>query len=159
MFRCVALSFLVLNAAACAGRGDSPRTSNEDGPAEWGVRVRVVGGEAVTILPSTVCEPGRLPTTGRRPHPYGTAFEVQEARQALGRRIELEVSLDRMGTVTDVRVTQSSRSRLMDRDALDRALWIRYQPSLHDEIGVPSTLPGHLQRQARTTPRAHPAHA
>lgn len=111
------------------------------GPAEWGFRVRLVGGQVQATLPSVVCPPGRMPMAGRRPPPAGTEAEMAEARQVLGRRIELEVSLNEAGGVADIRVTRSSGSRFMDREAMDRALGIRYQPGLHDDVGVPSVIP------------------
>jgi TonB family protein len=114
---------------------------SDRGPADWGFRVRLAGGEVEGVLPSVVCPPARKPTTGRRPRPTGTDAEMAESRQALNRRIELDVSLNEEGDVVDVRVTRSSGSRLMDREAVDRALWLRYLPMLHDDMGVPSVLP------------------
>jgi TonB family protein len=114
---------------------------SDSGPAEWGFRVRLVGAQVQAVLPSVVCPPGRLPMAGRRPPPAGTAAELAEARQVLGRPIELEVSLNEEGSVVDIRVARSSGSHFMDREAMDRALAIRYLPSLHDDMGIPSVIP------------------
>jgi TonB family protein len=113
---------------------------SDEGPPDWGFRIRLVGQEA-SVHPSVVCPPARRPVSGRRPPPAGTDVELAEARAALNRPIELEVSLNGAGDVVDVRVTRSSGSRLMDGEAVDRALWIRYLPRMHDEVGVPAVLP------------------
>jgi TonB family protein len=111
------------------------------GPADWGFRVRLVGGHVQAVLPSVVCPPVRTLMVGRRPPPAGTDVDMAEMRQARGRRIELEVSLNEAGDVVDIRVTRTSGSRFVDLEAMDRALWIRYLPMLHDDKGVPSVLP------------------
>jgi TonB family protein len=112
----------------------------DDGPAGWGFRVRVVG-RTVALLPSVVCPPARRPMgTERRPPPVGTYAEEAEARTARYDRIELDVSLNEEGDVLGVRITRSSRSRLMNREAIDRAVWLRYLPALHDGVGIPSVL-------------------
>jgi TonB family protein len=113
----------------------------DDGPPDWGFRVRLIGKD-VSVRPSVVCPPARRPAVpGRRPPPAGTDPELAEARAAINRPIELAVSLNEDGDAVDVRITRSSGSRLMDREAVDRALWIRYVPRTHDEVGVPSVLP------------------
>jgi TonB family protein len=135
---------------AVRGDGPAPRSLElerileaglaEHGTPEWGFRIRLVGGEA-SIRPSVVCPPARRPAVlGRRPPPVGTDVELAEARAAVNRPIELAVSLNEGGDVVDVRITRSSGSRLMDREAIDRAVWIRYLPRTHDEVGVPSVL-------------------
>jgi hypothetical protein len=111
------------------------------GPADWGFRVRLVGGQVQAVLPSVVCPPARTLMVGRRPPPAGTTVDMAEMRQARGRRIELEVSLNEAGAVVDIHVTRTSGSRFVDLEAIDRALWIRYLPMLHDDKAVPSVLP------------------
>jgi hypothetical protein len=129
----------------------------DDGPAAWGFRVRVVG-QTVTVLPSVVCPPARRPiTTERRPPPVGTDAEEAEARSALYDRIELDVSLNEAGDVIGVQLRRTSRSRLMNREAIDRAIWLQYLPALHDDVGVPSVLRVHFT--VRTVRRPGPAGA
>jgi TonB family protein len=113
----------------------------EHGPVNWGMRVRVVGGEVDAILPAVVCPPERGSRIGAAVAPVGTSREVAEANQARGRQLEVIVRLDEQGRVTDVRLLRGSGSRLLDQYAVDLARSYRYHPQLHDGIGVPSSLP------------------
>jgi TonB family protein len=113
----------------------------ERGPADWGMRVRVVGGEVDAILPAVVCPPEQGARLAPALAPVGTSREVVEANQARGRQIEVVVWLDEQGRVTDVRLLRSSGSRLLDQYAVDLARSYRYHPRLHDGIGVPSSMP------------------
>lgn len=112
----------------------------EDGPEDWGVRLRFVAGDVDAVLPSVICEPvyrlNALPLGG----PIGTSQEMAELYSALGRRFDVEVALDEMGRVMDARLPYSSGSRLLDQYVLDLARGSRYDPKLHDGIGVPSVL-------------------
>jgi TonB family protein len=121
----------------------------EEGPADWGLRVRVTGGRVEAILPSVVCPPERGTPSGRLVAPVATDREILESQQARGRRIELAVSLDGQGRVTDVTLVRSSGSRLMDHYALDLARTSPYLPKLQDGIGVPSVMPVSLQVRRR----------
>lgn len=117
---------------------------DEQGPSDWGMRVRVVGGEVDAVLPAVVCNPEQGSRIARVVTPVGTSREVAEAWQARGRHIEVTVALDEQGRVMDVRLAQSSGSRLLDQYAVDLARSYRYDPKLHDGIGVPSRLPVRL---------------
>jgi TonB family protein len=121
----------------------------EEGPADWGLRVRVTGGHVDAILPAVVCPPERGIPSGRVAPLLPTDREIMESQQARGRRIELAVSLDAQGRVTDVRVVRSSGSRLVDQYALDLARASPYSPKLHDGIGVPSIMSVPLQVRRR----------
>lgn len=122
---------------------------SQEGPPEWGMRVRVVGGRVDAVLPSVVCPPERGAPTGRMASPMGTTREMQETWQTRGRQIEMAVGLDEMGRVTGVELLRGSGSRLMDQHAVDLARAFRYEPMLHDGIGVPSVIPVRLQVSRR----------
>jgi TonB family protein len=121
----------------------------EDGPSDWGLRVRVAGGQVAAVLPSVVCPPERGTPTGRLIAPVATHREILESAQARGRQIELAVALDAQGRVTDIALVRSSGSRLVDQYALDLARSSPYSPKLHDGVGVPSTLPVQLRVRRR----------
>jgi TonB family protein len=112
----------------------------EVGPPDWGMRLLVVGGRIEAVLPTVVCKPEQGSRMGPVMQPVGTTRDMAEARQAGGRQIELLVSLDAIGRVTEVRLANHSGSRLLDQYALDLARGYNYQPKLHDGIGVPSTI-------------------
>lgn len=122
---------------------------SEEGPPDWGLRVRVIGGRVDAVLPSVLCPPERGAVAGRTARPMGTPREVQEAAQTGGRQIEMDVGLDERGRVTGVHLRRSSGSRLMDEQALDVARAFRYQPKLHDGIGIPSVMPLRLRVRRR----------
>lgn len=113
----------------------------EDGPQDWGVRIRFVAGAVDTVRPSVICDPVRADRGPvRTPPPMGTSRELAELYSALGRSFRVEVALDERGWVLDVRLPHSSGSRLLDQHALDAARASSYEPKLHDGIGVPSVL-------------------
>jgi TonB family protein len=118
---------------------------DERGPADWGMRLRIVDGDVDAVLPSVVCHPERGSRMGTTVAPIGTSREVAEAWQARGRHMEVLVALDEQGRVMDVRMSRSSGSRLLDQWAVDEARSYRYHPKLHDGIGVPSTIPLRLR--------------
>jgi TonB family protein len=113
----------------------------EEGPPDWGFRVRVAGGQVDDVLPSVVCPPERGIPAGRVAAPPATQQDVIESAQARGRQIELQVSLDEQGRVTSIVLRRSSGSRFLDQHAADIARASPYSPKLHDGIGVPSVLP------------------
>jgi TonB family protein len=111
---------------------------SDEGPPDWGLRVRVVAGQVEAVLPSVICEPERIVTGSRVAPPVGSAAEVAEAWAARGRQLEVAVSLDEAGRVLNVALLRGSGSRLLDQYAIDLARSYRYAPRLHDGIGVPS---------------------
>ncbi len=116
-----------------------------DGPADWGVRLRVIEGRVASVLPGVICEAEQRGRTGRVLPPLATSQDLVEARQARGRPIDLAVSLDESGRVTGVRLTGGSGSRYWDQYAIEVARAGRYEPKLHDGMGVPATVPVRLQ--------------
>jgi TonB family protein len=121
----------------------------EEGPADWGVRIRVVGGSVDAVLPSVVCPPEQGPLLSQPMRPVGTRGEFQEAWQARSRPLEVAVELDESGNIVALRVARSSGSRLLDQYALDVALTYRYHPRLHDGIGLPGVLPVRIRLSRR----------
>lgn len=116
-----------------------------EGTPDWGVRLRVVGGRVAAVLPGVICDAEQRGRTGRVIPPFATPRDVVEAQQVRGRHVEVAVGLDEAGHVTGVRVVASSGSRYYDQFALDVARAYRYEPKLHDGLGVSTTLPIRLQ--------------
>jgi hypothetical protein len=112
----------------------------EEGPADWGVRIRMVGGSVDAVLPSVVCPPEQGPLLSQPMRPVGTSGEFQEAWQARSRPLEVHVELDASGNIVALRMARTSGSRLLDQYALDVARTYRYHPRLHDGIGLPGVL-------------------
>lgn len=112
----------------------------EEGPPDWGFRVRVAGGHVDSVLPAVMCPPDRGIPAGRVAAPLATQRDIAESAQARGRQIELQVSLDAQGRVTNIVLVRSSGSRLFDQYAVDIARSSPYSPKLHDGVGVPSVL-------------------
>jgi len=116
----------------------------DEGTPDWGVRLRLTGSR-IEVLPGIICEAEQRGQTGRVAPPFATGRDVAEAQQARGRTIEVGVGLDETGRVTGVRLIRSSGSRYFDQWALEVARAIRYEPKLHDGLGVPATLPIRLR--------------
>lgn len=117
----------------------------EEGPAEWGLRVRVVAGRVDAVLPSVVCAPQRGELIGQAMGLVGNSWEIQEARRVRSHDIQVLVALDAAGRIVDARLDRGTGSRLLDQHAVDLARSYRYYPKLHDGMGVPSVLPVRLR--------------
>jgi TonB family protein len=111
---------------------------HDTGPADWGFRLRFVGGHLDAILPAVVCEPQRTGDIPRVMPPTGSPQEMAEARRARQTSISVNVTLDETGRVTDVRLPHPTGSRLLDAYALELARAMAYLPRLHDGAGVPT---------------------
>lgn len=113
---------------------------NERGPADWGVRMNVVGGALAGLEPSIVCPPAIRRTGGRTAISMPTSDRGLRALQRVrGRRFRIEVSIDERGRIMGVRLLQSSGEGEVDQFILDWAHARRYHPKLHDGIGYPTT--------------------
>lgn len=112
----------------------------ENGPEDWGVRIRFVGGAVETVLPSVICDPVRTSTAQVMSAPVGTSREMAELYSALRRRFTVRVALDERGRVLDARLPHSTGSRLLDQYVIDVARSSQYDPKLHDGVGIPSIL-------------------
>lgn len=114
---------------------------DEQGPEEWGVRLRFAGGAVDGVFPSVVCRARRSPVAGRLPPaPLGTEREMAELYASLGRALTARVLLDAEGRVMDVKLRHTSGSRLLDQWVLDLARATHYEPKLHDGLGVASAV-------------------
>jgi TonB family protein len=113
----------------------------DDGPPDWGVRVRMVGGRVDAVLPSVLCPAVSGPLTGSTGRPIMDVRDRYDASLARGRSIELLVGLDEEGRVTGVQLARSSGSRVMDQYAVDVVRSTRFLPMLHDGYGVPTVMP------------------
>jgi TonB family protein len=112
----------------------------EEGPPDWGVRIRIVGGGVEPLLPSVICPAERGVRHTQVLVPSPTTLERQEAWQARGREIEADVGLDAEGRVVNVRLMRSSGSRMYDQYVTDLVRSYQYEPKLHDGIGVAGVL-------------------
>ena len=116
------------------------RSMNEQGPTDWGVRVRVVGGEIAGVEPSVICP--AEPRTGLGapviPMPV-TRDEVVALQNARGRRFPMEISLDELGMIRGVRLARSSGQAAVDQFLLDWMHNSKFHPKLHDGIRLATT--------------------
>jgi TonB family protein len=112
---------------------------DETGPPDWGVRLVVVAGEVVDVLPSVLCEAERV-AGGVPVRPMGTRAEMAELARALGRRFSVAVTLDEDGRVIGARMLQRSGSEILDQAVLHMAWDSRFAPKLHDGMGVVTEL-------------------
>lgn len=113
---------------------------NERGPADWGVRLSVVGGAYAALEPSIIC-PAQIRRTGGR-----TAIAMPTSERgfrallrARGRRFSVEISIDERGRIVNVRLPRPSGEGEVDQFLLDWVHATRYHPKLHDGVGVPTT--------------------
>lgn len=124
---------------------------NEQGPADWGVRLSVIGGELSTAEPSILCpveprsEGGRLPVA----MPV-TAREIWALEQVRGRRFPVQVTVDEQGRIMDVRFARVTGETAVEQFLLDWILATHYQPKLHDGIALAGTI-----EQTIYIPRRH----
>lgn len=113
---------------------------NERGPADWGLRLSVVGGEYAGLEPSILCPPEIRRTGGRTAIALPTSERGFRALQrARGRRFRVEISIDERGRIMNVRLPRPSGQGEVDQFILDWVHATRFHPKLHDGIGVPTT--------------------
>lgn len=113
---------------------------SDQGPEDWGVRLLLVGGAVRSVLPSVLCRPRQTAWAHNVFTPIGSGREMAELYASLGRAVRVQVSLDDQGRVMDVRLPYSSGSRLLDQYIIDQVRAGRYEPKLHDGIGVASVM-------------------
>lgn len=114
-------------------------TMNDRGPADWGVRLSVIGGDLAAMEPSVVCpvEPrrgARLPVAG----PVA-GREIRAFEQVRGRRFPIQITVDEQGRILDVRLARSTGHDAVDQFLLDWVLATSFQPRLHDGIALVAT--------------------
>lgn len=116
------------------------RTLEEEGPADWGVRLRVLGGDVVSTRPSVVC-PAQPHNTNYTAVPApATAREYYALNQARGRYFPVIISLDERGRILDVRLPQPSGIDVVDQMLIDWVFATDFIPKLHDGVPVATTL-------------------
>lgn len=122
-----------------------------DGPQDWGVRVRVAGGDLAGVEPSIVCpadvrrgfrNPVALPTTSRDYHILN---------QARGREYPVLIALDERGGIMDVRLERPSGQYIVDQFIRDWVFATSFFPKLHDGIPVATVI-----RKTLYLPRRRP---
>ena len=106
---------------------------------DWGVRVLVVGGDVVDVRPSVICEP-EVELPAMIPSGIDTDPRAFRAYQQIrGRRIPVEVSLDRNGRVTNARLVRTTHSQYIDEYIVNYIWNSSFKAKLHDGIGVATT--------------------
>lgn len=114
---------------------------NERGPADWGVRLSVVGGEYAGLEPSIVC-PAEIRRNGQasvvaRP----TSERGYRALEGIrGRRYRVEISIDEQGRILNVRLPRTTGEGEVDQFLLDWAHATRFHPKLHDGLPLATTV-------------------
>lgn len=107
--------------------------------ADWGVRVLVAGGDVRDVAPSVICEPIRIRHTGTLEN-IPLSREVFRDLYALrGRPIPVQVMLDERGWVLGVELVRRTESHWVNQFIVDFVRNSRYEPKLHDGIGVATT--------------------
>lgn len=118
---------------------------DEEGPADWGVRLLVVAGDVAAVLPSVTCDPERSAGAGVWANPPSNPAAVRDFYLVRGRRVSVRVALDERGRVQDVRLRESTYSRWVDQYILDYVRNSSFEPKLHDGLGVATVFEIQLQ--------------
>lgn len=114
---------------------------NEDGPPDWGVRVRVAGGDVKGMAPSVICPPEPRRGLRQRITPLATSRrDLQALEQVRGRRFPIQISLDSGGGITGVRLGRSSGDSFVDQFLMDWVFGTKFEPKLHDGIRMAAVL-------------------
>ncbi len=108
-------------------------------PPDWGVRVRVVGGDVAGTAPSVICPAS--------PRQFGGHMVVSLDDRTLaglvrlrGRRFPVAIRIDERGNVLDVKLLRRSGISSVDQYLLEYVWRSSFSPKLHDGIGIVSTL-------------------
>ncbi len=112
---------------------------DDTGPADWGVRTLVVGGDVVWTEPSVQCPPELVSSPGVWSGSPSTQAALSDFFESRGRRFPVRVALDEQGRVMDVGLLRSTYNRWIDQYLVDYVRNSRFEPKLHDGIGVAST--------------------
>jgi TonB family protein len=110
----------------------------ESGPADWGIRVRVIGGDVAGAEPSVICRPERE-VGGTLPMTPVTARALQELYDVRGRRFGVIVTLDEQGRVMNAEIDRPTGYTSVDQYIMDLVRASRFEPKLHDGFGVATT--------------------
>ena len=109
---------------------------NEMARADWGVRLLVVGGDVAGVAPSVVCQPEREGFIGTLDN-IPLSYEVyRDLYQLGGQPIPVRVRLDARGGILGVELVRQTFSHWVNQFVLDFVRNTRFEPKLHDGIGV-----------------------
>lgn len=112
---------------------------NERGPSDWGVRLRLVGGDVADLEPSVICQPEARAGLRRPVVPMVTSGrDVRALERARGIRYPVQIFLDSQGRITGVRLPRPSGHSVVDEFLTDWALSTSFRPKLHDGIPMPA---------------------
>ncbi len=113
---------------------------NEAGPMDWGVRVRVVGGDIASVEPSVIC-PAEPRNTLRDPGvvPSSTLREYRRVSSIRGRFFPLEITINEDGRPIHVRMARSTGEGMLDHYLMQWIHDTEFHPKVHDGIRLAST--------------------
>ncbi len=113
---------------------------NPEGPADWGFRIWVVGGDVVGLTPSVRCPAElRAGVHDLVSSPVASSRRL-ETRRIRGRPYRAWISLDERGRVTGMRMDATSGHRIEDEFLTQYLLSLTFDPQLHDGIPVPAVI-------------------
>lgn len=112
---------------------------NPDGPADWGFRMHIVGGDVVSIAPSVRC-PAELEDDSRVTISPPVAYGGLARDRLRGRPYRAWITIDERGRVTRVRMDATSGHRIGDEFITQYILRLTFVPQLHDGIPVQATI-------------------
>lgn len=114
---------------------------NEQGPRDWGVRLRLAGGDVLAVEPSVICPPAIQAGLRRRVVPMVTSGrDVRALERARGIRYPVQIFIDSDGRITNVRLPRPSGDSVVDQFLTDWALSTSFRPKLHDGIPMPTMI-------------------
>lgn len=114
---------------------------NERGPQDWGIRLRVVGGDVVDLEPSIICPPEVRAGLRRPVVPMVTSGrDIRALERARGIRYPIQIFVDSQGRITGVRLPRPSGEAVVDQFLTDWALSTSFHPKLHDGIAMPAVV-------------------
>jgi hypothetical protein len=106
---------------------------------DWGVRVRVVGGDVAGTAPSVICPAAPRRFEGSMPRILDAQTLVGLDRFR-GRRFPVAVGIDERGNVRAVELVRRTGISSLDQYLLEYVWRSSFWPKLHDGIGIASTL-------------------
>lgn len=113
---------------------------HEEGPTDWGVRLRVVGGDIASIEPSVIC-PAEPRNALRDPGvvPASTLREYRRVKSIRGRYFPLQITINADGRPVQVRMARSTGDGMLDQYLTQWVHDTDFHPKVHDGIQLAST--------------------
>jgi hypothetical protein len=112
----------------------------EPGDPDWGVRVRVIGGDVAAIEPSIICPAEIIDGPYRLTGFPVTAAGRSALYRARGLGFPVRISLDERGWILDARLLRRTGEGEADQFILEWARRLRFAPKKHDGIGIPTVV-------------------